>query len=674
MNVLFAPGVALIDRLRFSQKFTLIFIIMLIPLVLIGYLLIAEIEVKNRAWETEATGLEYVAGIRPLLQLIPEHRLFADVYLGGATNFGPRLQDKADVINTAFAQLQVVDERIGGTLQTDNTLAQLRQQWQVLASGMATMTADKSDQAHADLVDGLRSLLVHVADTSGLILDPELDSYYIMDLLVLRLPNLLEAMGQSQVRGNVVIGKGEIGRDDFANLSIHMDRMSTLEVEVDDSIDVILGKNPELTGALASVAEKASADVGAFISVVQHQFINTEQVTLSSEELLNRGSAAVGSVFTLYDALTPALNGLFQQHIAQGKRKEQVALTLLCAVILLIVYLFVAFYLAVMRSVNVLASSAEQLAGGDLTVRVRLTTNDELDAIGQSFNNMSQSFRALVSQVMASSTQVATAAEQLSAVTRETTGGIARQQAETGRVVAAITEMSATVQEVATRAQGAFVASQDASIEAGAGEQVVANTIAQIHTLADRIQQSAQTIQALEVDSESIDSVVVVIRSIAEQTNLLALNAAIEAARAGEQGRGFAVVADEVRNLASKTQTSTQEIQVIVEKLQAAARSAVLDMNKSREQADRGVAVASEAGSSLQKITAAVTIISDMNTHIASAAEQQSVVAEEINRNIMTIAQITEHNVAGANQTSVASRELAQLASGLQDVVARFKV
>lgn len=674
MQVLFAQGIAVIDRLRFPQKFIMIFMIMLLPLATLGYLLIAELQAKNSAAAREMMGVEYLSGIRPLLQYIPVHRGLSGMYLGGKADARSKMQAKATEINATFERLAVIDAGLNDELQTEGRLAQLREQWQVIERDVGTMTVAESYRLHSELLEELIALLAHITNTSGLILDPELDSYYIMDLLVVRLPELLEYMGQSRVLGVSAIAKGLVDSDALVSLSVRLEQISSVGVEVSDGVEVILEENSSLTNKLEGVADEAITEVDDFSNLIQRQLLDAEAITLSGDDFFAQGTEAINSVFTLYDALIPELNGLLQQRIKQGEATRSIALFAMILISALVVYLFVAFYMSVIRSINVVANAATQLAGGDLTARVELTTRDEMSAIGRSFNNMSQSFRDLVSQVMASSAQVATAAEELSAITRDTTSGIAQQQAETSQVAAATNEMSATVQEVATSAQGAFGASQDATSEAREGERVVHNTIEQINALAGRIQSSAETIQALEADSESIGSVVDVIRSIAEQTNLLALNAAIEAARAGEQGRGFAVVADEVRNLASKTQASTREIQTIVEKLQTAARCAVTEMNQSRDQANRGVQAASEAGVSLQKITAAVGVISDMNTHIASAAEEQSAVAEEINRNIFNIAQITEQNATGANQTSVASQELAQLASGLQEVVSRFRV
>jgi methyl-accepting chemotaxis protein len=235
-------------------------------------------------------------------------------------------------------------------------------------------------------------------------------------------------------------------------------------------------------------------------------------------------------------------------------------------------------------------------------------------------------------------------------------------------------QMTATVQEVASHAARAAESARQADEEAQDGKRIMQQTLNAMDTLANEVENAAGVIHSLEKESEEIGSVLDVIRGIAEQTNLLALNAAIEAARAGEQGRGFAVVADEVRTLASRTQASTQEIQNMIERLQAGANNAVKAMEAGQTQARKGVEQASLAGASLETITQSVTTISDMNMQIASAAEEQSSVADEINRNIATISQSADNTAHGSQQTAIAGDELARLAAELRELVGHFKV
>jgi methyl-accepting chemotaxis protein len=310
----------------------------------------------------------------------------------------------------------------------------------------------------------------------------------------------------------------------------------------------------------------------------------------------------------------------------------------------------------------------------DLTRRIGFDSKDELGLMSGALNRMLERFHLGMKHVADSTSQVASASEELTAITTESSASIEQQMSETSQVATAMSQMSASVSEVASNTAGAAAAAQAAKQAASEGKGMVQKTVGAIEKLAGEVEAGASLIGDVETESEAIGTVLDVILGISEQTNLLALNAAIEAARAGEQGRGFAVVADEVRSLAGRTKASSEEIQKMIDKLQTGTRKAVLAMEQGRQQAQVSVEQAAIAGKSLEAISDAVEKIHDLSVEIAGAAEEQSSVAEEINRSVVGINEVAEQSAAGARQTSAASDDLAQLAEQLKAMMEKFKV
>ena len=316
----------------------------------------------------------------------------------------------------------------------------------------------------------------------------------------------------------------------------------------------------------------------------------------------------------------------------------------------------------------------ERIAAGDLSQNLRITRRDDLGVLQQGIARMGTTLRELIGGIRDGVTQIASAAEELSAVTEQTSAGVNSQKIETDQVATAMHEMTATVQEVARNAEDASQAAAAADGEAREGDRVVNQAIDQIERLAVEVGRSTEAMAVLQQESDKIGSVMDVIKAVAEQTNLLALNAAIEAARAGEAGRGFAVVADEVRGLAQRTQKSTEEIQTLVAALQSGTQQVASVMNTSRGLTDSSVTLTRQAGTSLQGITRTVSNIQSMNQQIAAAAEQQSAVAEEISRSIINVRDVSEQTAAASDETAASSVELARLGNQLQAMVSHFRV
>nr|WP_237403533.1 methyl-accepting chemotaxis protein [Pseudomonas syringae] len=395
--------------------------------------------------------------------------------------------------------------------------------------------------------------------------------------------------------------------------------------------------------------------------------VTTQTAGAVRKDLTTQGAAIVKLGEELYG---------IQMQLAKADTAKARNLQMGCVVLVMLFGILAAVIITrqITRPLRDTLAIVERIASGDLTHSAAITRRDELGVLQQGIQRMGATLRDLISGIRDGVTQIASAAEQLSAVTEQTSAGVNSQKVETDQVATAMHEMSATVHEVARNAEQASVAASDADKQAREGDKVVGEAIQQIERLAAEVVRSSDAMNVLEQDSDKIGKVMDVIKAVAEQTNLLALNAAIEAARAGEAGRGFAVVADEVRGLAQRTQQSTEEIEGLVAALQNGTRQVSGIMLGSRTLTDSSVELTRKAGTSLESITRTVSNIQAMNQQIAAAAEQQSSVADEISRSIVNVRDVSEQTAEASEETAASSVELARLGGQLQMMVSHFRV
>jgi len=674
MKSILLPAMYLMDRLRYPLKFGLIFLVVLIPLVMLSVFLITNINEDINLIENEQTGLAYIKVVRQPIEHIQQHRGMTSAFLNGATDFRSRIMEKRSVVDAKLAELAKVDRELGEALGTQGRIARIQQQWETIKANSLEQEPAVAIKAHSDMLADLISLMSEVADASEITLDPRLDTYYLGDAVVSNIINLTENMGQARAVGSGAAARGNHTEQSYVRLSVLASNIRAYAKRSAAGLAAAIKANDTVGEQLSSAVaanNRAIDDMQELLGIVLQ---DSRIVTVTDKKVFDTATLAISGSYELYDAIALELERLFQERMDEASAIKNITLVVVIAVLALVVYLFAGFYYAVMNSLRLIGEATRSIAEGDLQTRLALDTRDELQQVASDFNGMTEAFQSVVSRISGATGQLATMAEETSVVTEQTNQSVQNQLKETTQVATAMNEMSATVQEVATNTANTSEAANEVTRQSAEGQRAMNDTIAQIQQLSQKVEGAGDVIQQLEQHSVEIGSILDVIKGIAEQTNLLALNAAIEAARAGEQGRGFAVVADEVRNLASKTQVSTEEINQMIEKLQSGSAQAVSAVTSSKELARMAVEQAAKTGEALSGITSAIQRVNDMSTQIASAAEEQSVVTEEINRNIVQINEMTEQTAVGAKQTSAASVDQTRLAAELQEMVSSFKV
>jgi methyl-accepting chemotaxis protein len=466
---------------------------------------------------------------------------------------------------------------------------------------------------------------------------------------------MLQAMNEARVRldqsrkGDDSEGQGKIEQADQA-----LTQAEQLKTTVkDEGYQTVLN---EVVGHIGGFSEKLAEYTGLLA-----------QEKTVYEQLHQRASQVVERVDQAYVA---------EDQSMQAELKKNSLLIIGSSALALLVGLIAAWVITrlIVAPLRSVIRVAQQIASGDLSATIEVTRRDEIGQLMQAMQQMGAGLSSIVSGLQAGIEQLASSAQSLSAVTEQTNLEVSSQKEETEQVATAMNQMTATVHDVARNAEEAAQAAQTADDKVESGQQVVRQSMARIEQLADSATSASSSIESLSAEIQNIGTVLSVIKSVAEQTNLLALNAAIEAARAGEQGRGFAVVADEVRALAKRTQQSTEEIERLVSALRSAAQSSVQQIQNSGELVKLAVSDALQTESALGSIAAAVSLIQQMNQQIAAAAEEQSSVAEEINRSVTSIRASADQSSLAMQGNAASSIELAQLGVELKGMVGHFRL
>ncbi|WP_071910967.1 methyl-accepting chemotaxis protein [Aeromonas sp. SCS5] len=666
MKWIFNPAIRLGNQLSFKYKFLLWSCLMLLPLAYSMANLLGRLQDDNEQARKELAGVINLTSVPAIEQALLTHRNLVTQH---AYEQNPVGEDKVK------AAAQAVDDSLrafADTRQDNPAFDALKQGWAALQSEGSKLEVDQSNLRHDKLLTEVRHLYKNITAASSLIQDPALGTYYMVILTSERLPQLRDLLAQVRDRAATIADFGLFQAEGYSGLRFRLDLINATLQELEADLTLLYQIEPAYRAELGQQTDALLQQVRQGVDTMENKMMKDQLVQLSTKEVLALGDGLDNTITKLAGQVRQRLEADLHQRMAANQRHFWWVTAPLTAILLLYIYLMIGAYLSLRDTVGRVREIAARVNAQDLSQHIEIVGQDELAAISRDYNITLETLRTLMRRVRENGVTVVESATEIEDRTCRSQEVIAAQQGETHQVATAIKELAATSQDMAGNALQAARMTQEAQQVVGQGEAVVDRTIKAIDHINREVLRTAESIGQLEQQCSQIGGVISVIRGIAEQTNLLALNAAIEAARAGEQGRGFAVVADEVRSLASRTQGATVEIQQMIEQLQSGARASVNAMSAASREAQEGVGLAQEAQHAFGAITEKVDRMVDTNAIIASAIEQQGAVVNEIERNVVRISDGSDEALQVANDARDAARQIHQLTEQLRSMVQSF--
>ncbi|WP_139410585.1 methyl-accepting chemotaxis protein [Aeromonas veronii] len=666
MKWIFNPAIRLGNQLSFKYKFLLWSCLMLLPLAYSMTNLLGRLQDDNVQANRELAGVANLAPVPAIEQTLLTHR---NLVTRHAYEVDPVGDDQVK------AAAQAVDQSLqafANTRQNNPSFEVIQQGWAALQSKAGKLEVEQSNLRHDKLLTEVRHLYKHITASSSLSQDPALGTYYMVILASERLPQLRDLLAQVRDRAATIADFGLFQAEGYSGLRFRLDLISATLQELEADLTLLYQIEPAYRAELGQQTDALIQLVRQGVETIENKMMKDQLVQLSTKEVQALGDKMDEAITALAGQVRQRLEADLHQRLTANQRHFWWVTAPLTASLLLYLYLMIGAYLSLRETVGRVRDIAARVNAQDLSQHIEIVGQDELAAISRDYNVTLETLRTLMLRVRENGVTVVESATEIEVRTCRSQEVIADQQGETHQVATAIKELAATSQDMAGNALQAARMTQEAQNVVGQGEDVVERTIKAIDHINREVLRTADTIGQLEQQCSQIGGVISVIRSIAEQTNLLALNAAIEAARAGEQGRGFAVVADEVRSLANRTQGATVEIQQMIEQLQSGARASVTAMSAASHEAQEGVGLAQEAKQAFGAITEKVDRMVDTNAIIASAIEQQGAVVNEIERNVVRISDGSDEALQVANAARDAARQIHQLTEQLRAMVQSF--
>jgi len=676
VNYIINPAIALMNRLPMVYKFSLISILFLGPIVVLSWLVISGL---NQSVQTMNRSIDGLVELQKVDRLLVAAMDFRDYQAPGI------LKDEAALLEKAQGAAQRIDSLLADLAEPRRSfdltgswqeqVQNLQKEWVALKDDdNYQVTIDPQFKFYQEFVQKVLAVVPATIEVSGLGQDSSRENLLLLGLVRSAFPDARNVIGTARSYGIFALVDGQVGYALSDTFNEVFDQLTNRSSLLAPGLVVARETSEQLAESAGGTLARVEQSLLAVRDELDINIITPMRLEMPWQEY----DAAVSAQTSHYDELTREIFGVvganLESRLQSETRQRTLILAALIAVMLVVVYLYIGFFMSVRVAINRFSRAARSVAAGDMTTHIQLSNRDELGELTSEFNNMTDKIAELIRSVGATTADVGQQAVRVNDTAAANSEAVARQMDESSQINEAMGQMVDAVNEVTESAHRVADSAGSAERDTETGRQVVADTVETINRLASEIAGAVDVINRVSTDSDNISQVLVEIKAIAGQTNLLALNAAIEAARAGEQGRGFAVVADEVRSLSQRTHKSTEEIEGMISRLQGGVKDAVSAMTTSHDATEQTVQKSAEVTEALDRIAQGISEIVDMSHQIAQAAEEQSAVAKNVNLNVESIGELGHKTAANAEETLASSRQMSDLTASLQRLVEAFKV